>query len=74
MQEEERNLNAERDELSRSLLKFMKHFYYLRTGRKFELSFPDGRESHYLIICRALIGVMRGETTRLLINVPPRYG
>jgi hypothetical protein len=72
--EEERNLLSEREALEFSLLKFIQHFYYLRTGRKFELSFPDGRESHYITICRALVRVMRGEVTRLIINVPPRYG
>jgi predicted phage terminase large subunit-like protein len=71
---EERNLLHERDRLSRSLLAFTQDFYYLRTGRKFELSEPDGRESHYITICKALIRVMKGETTRLIINVPPRYG
>ena len=72
--QEERNLNAEREELELSLLKFIRHFYYLRTGRLFELSYPDGRESHYITICKALVKVMKGETTRLIINVPPRYG
>lgn len=70
----ERNLNAEREELSLSLLKFVKYFYFLRTGRRFDLSSPVGRESHYLTICRALIRVMKGECRRLIINVPPRYG
>ncbi len=70
----ERNLNAERDRLCGSLLKFTQDFYSIRTGRKFELSYPVGRESHYITICRALHKVMRGETTRLIINVPPRYG
>jgi predicted phage terminase large subunit-like protein len=69
-----RNLSKERDRLSSSLLEFTQDFYYLRTGRKFELSQPVGRESHYLTICRALIRVMKGETSRLVINVPPRYG
>lgn len=71
---EERNLHAERDALYASLLRFTQQFFFVRTGRKFELSSPDGRESHYITICKALMKVMRGETTRLIINVPPRYG
>ncbi len=38
------------------------------------MSDPVGRESHYITICRALTRVMLGETRRLIINVPPRYG
>lgn len=67
-------IQIERDRLFASLLAFTQQFYYLRTGRKFELSYPDGRESHYITICRALVKVMRGETSKLIINVPPRYG
>lgn len=69
-----KDLSTERDRLHRSLLAFTQDFYYLRTGRRFELSQPIGRESHYLTICRALVRVMKGETRRLIINVPPRYG
>ncbi len=72
--EKERNLSKEKDELSGSLLEFTQRFYYLRTGRAFTLSDPEGRESHFLTICRALVRVMKGESTRLVINVPPRYG
>jgi predicted phage terminase large subunit-like protein len=57
-----------------SLLHFTQVFYYLRTGRKFELSFPPGRESHLVTICKELEKVFDGETKRLIINVPPRYG
>lgn len=64
----------ERYRLLGSLLEFTRIFYLLRTGRTFELSNPVGRESHYLQICRALVKVARGETKRLIINVPPRYG
>ena len=63
-----------REQLEASLMRFIQLFYYLRTGRKFELSHPDGRESHYITICRALMRVIKGETKRLIINVPPRYG
>lgn len=57
-----------------SLLYFTQVFYKLRTGRDFELSFPDGRESHYISICRELVNVLEGKVPRLMINVPPRYG
>lgn len=57
-----------------SLLLFTEVFYKLRTGREFELTYPDGRESHILSICRELVNVLRGNSTRLIINVPPRYG
>jgi predicted phage terminase large subunit-like protein len=70
----ERNLQEEKEWLESSLLRFTQNFFSLRTGRKFELSEPAGRESHYITICRALHKVMRGESTRLIINVPPRYG
>lgn len=70
----ERNLLKERDKLSASLLRFTQDFFFLRTGRSFELSQPLGRESHYITICRALHKVMMGETKRLIINIAPRYG
>lgn len=60
--------------LVNSLLYFTQIFYYLRTGRKFDLSNPPGRESHYISICRALTQVFDGKINRLIINVPPRYG
>lgn len=61
-------------DLVNSLLFFTQEFYLRRTNRKFELSEPPGRESHYISICRALVKVFDGETKRLIINVPPRYG
>lgn len=61
-------------ELQGSLLEFTRVFYYLRTGRTFDLSQPIGRESHIITICRALMRVFNGECNRLIINVPPRYG
>ena len=64
----------EKYKLQGSLLDFTQIFFKLRTGRKFELSFPDGRESHYLSIIRELVKVARGDIKRLVINVPPRYG
>lgn len=63
-----------RDWLLESLLRFTRCFYKERVGREFCLSYPDGRESHYITICKALTKVFKGETNRLIINVPPRYG
>jgi hypothetical protein len=60
--------------LTGSLLYFTQIFYKLRTGRKFELSEPFGRESHYITVCRGLTRVINGECSRLIINIPPRYG
>lgn len=57
-----------------SLLDFTRVMYNLRTGREFTLSCPPGRESHFITICRALERVFDGKSTRLIINVPPRYG
>jgi predicted phage terminase large subunit-like protein len=47
--------------------------FEMRTNRKFRLSRPIGRESHQIAIARALMKVFRGETKRLIINIPPRY-
>jgi hypothetical protein len=60
--------------LLNSFMDFVRCFYLERTGRKFELSYPPGRSSHYLDIADSLARVIRGETSRLIINVPPRYG
>lgn len=60
--------------LVNSLLYFTQIFYKIRTGRKFELSYPDGRESHFVTICKELVKVFDGQTKKLIINVPPRYG
>lgn len=57
-----------------SLLDFTRIFYRLRTGRKYLTSNPISRESHHITICRELVKVLRGETKRLIINCPPRYG
>jgi predicted phage terminase large subunit-like protein len=63
-------------ELRSSLLEFTKFFYPLLTGRKFIVSQPVGRESHHIIICRALTQASRLEipNSRLLINVSPGSG
>lgn len=62
------------DRLVNSLLYFTQIFYKIRTGRKFDLSNPAGRESHFITICRELVKVFDGETKKLMINVAPRYG
>lgn len=61
-------------ELFSSFLLFTRLFYKLRTNREFNIPHPIGRESHIITICRALTKVFYGETTRLMINIPPRYG
>lgn len=61
-------------ELAGSFTEFIQVFYQLRCHRRFELSHPQGRESHYVTIARALTKVLDGEISRLIINVPPRYG
>ena len=61
-------------ELAGSLLGFTQTFYKLRCHRLFMLSDPIGRESHYISISKALTKVLDGEISRLIINVPPRYG
>ena len=61
-------------ELAGSLTQFIQVFYQLRCHRRFELSSPQGRESHYATIARALTDVLDGKISRLIINVPPRYG
>src|SRR3990167_1459957 len=63
-----------RNKLLGSLLLFTKTFYRLRTGREYEISQPEGRESHHITMAKALTGTQRGEINRLIINCPPRYG
>lgn len=70
----EEEMHHYRQKCQGSLLYFTKMFYMLRTGRKFELSSPIGRPSHYETISKALTRVARGQCKRLIINVPPRYG
>jgi hypothetical protein len=50
-----------------SLLFSTRYFFKARFGRKFIVS------DHHLIICDALEKVLRGEITKLIINVAPRY-
>lgn len=62
------------EELKGSLLKFIKYFFERRTGRPFVMSLPDGRESHYITVCRELMSYFRLETKHLMINIPPGHG
>lgn len=57
-----------------SLLFFTRVFFELRTGHEFRIGSPDGHESHYITMSRALMKVFNGEITMLPINIPPRYG
>src|SRR5258708_14292300 len=61
-------------ELLGSLLLFTRVFYKIRTGRDFELSKPEGRESHFITIARNLTQVFYGEILKNIIKIPPRYG
>lgn len=62
--------------LKGSLIEFTKFFYPLLTGRKFIISEPIGRESHHIIICKALTEAARLEISnhKLLINISPGSG
>lgn len=63
-------------ELRGSLLRFTQFFYPLLTARTFILSHPPGRESHHIIISRALSQASRLQIpdNRLMINVAPGSG
>lgn len=60
--------------LKGSLLLFIQTFFPLLTGREFIISNPDGRESHFITVCRALTSCTRLESLRLIINIPPGHG
>lgn len=73
--QEHRLENAElAAKLKGSLLLFIQAFFPILTGREFIISRPNGRESHFITICRALTKCTRLESLRLLINVPPGHG
>lgn len=63
-------------ELRGSLLRFTQFFYPLLTGRKFIISNPPGRQSHFITISEALTEASRLEIPqqRLIINTPPGSG
>lgn len=62
---------ALRNKLLSSFLLFTCTFYNLRNGRKFNLSYPINRESHFVTISKELMLCFRQDTTRLIINIPP---
>lgn len=55
-------------ELARQDFYFYVRYMFLR--RK---GFKWGKAPHHKLICDALMRVYRGEVTRLIINIPPRY-
>lgn len=57
----------ERRELQESLIAYAVWSFKQKTGKEFIVN------EHHLKICRALERVFRGETRRLIINIPPRY-
>ena len=75
LQEKEQELLL-KAKLKGSLKEFIKYFYPLLTGRRFILSDPIGRESHHIVVCRALTSAFRLEIPnhRLLINISPGSG
>lgn len=50
-----------------SMLSFTKYFFYEKMKKKFVVN------SHHELICNALDRVIRGDVTKLMINLPPRY-
>jgi hypothetical protein len=73
---DEHNKDEIASRLRSSFLEFTKFFYPILTGRAFIISNPVGRESHHVIIARALTQASRLEIPnhRLLINVSPGSG
>lgn len=63
-------------QLKGSLYDFIRFFFKHVTKRDFIPSYPEGRESHHITVCRELTNVFRLETDtqRLIINVPPGHG
>lgn len=57
-----------------SLLYFIEFFYPLRNNRRFQVSDPTSNESHFITVCREFVKCFNGETTRLIINLPPGWG
>lgn len=53
---------------SASLLNFTRHFFRVTRNSGFIVN------GHHQRICEALEDVIEGRTTRLIINMPPRYG
>ena len=53
--------------LHTSMLAFTKYFFYAKTNRKFVVN------SHHEKICEVIDKVIKGELTKVIINLPPRY-
>ena len=62
-----------RRELLSDLFTFHRFMFEKRTGREFMLSRPDGNESHFKTVCRALEDAFYLRSTRLVINLPPGW-
>lgn len=71
--EKDESLAIQKAQMLGSLLYFTQVMFQLKMGRPFALSHPIGRESHHIEVCRELTKVFRGETTRLMINLPPGH-
>lgn len=63
-----------KERITSSLIEFAQYFYFLRSGHKYIISQPVARDPYEIVISRALIKVIKGETNRLIIQIPPRYG
>jgi predicted phage terminase large subunit-like protein len=61
-------LKVARIKCLKGLLFFTRYFFKKRFNRKFVIG------EHHELICEALERVYRGEITRLIINIAPRYG
>lgn len=62
-----------RRELLSDLFTFHRFMFEKRTGREFMLSRPDGNESHFKTVCRALEDAFYLRSTRLVINIAPGW-
>lgn len=62
------NTDFIRGVLASDVLTFTRYFFKAQFGRKFIVG------KHHVAIANALGEVLRGECTRLIVNVPPRYG
>jgi predicted phage terminase large subunit-like protein len=63
----EPKLAGQQEAARRSMLAFTRYMFKARKGYDFAVNW------HHVEMCRALMRVFRGQCTRLIINVPPRY-
>lgn len=68
------DLDSMRFDLWKSLLDFIKVFYFEKNGRHFIVPDTVGRQSHYITVSIELQNVFDGKCTRLIINIPPGHG